>query len=527
MKNNLSFEVQKFSIMDDISDEQFAFVEVYVCHDGNNAHNMPISFEALDKAKNTLKNKFLVAGYNGRDFKGHEKDEMIVGFFPESSKMWFEEMNGKKYLVAEAIMSKIYAKWAYDIFVQSNKKDVSMEITVLETEEHDNVTDIKEFVFNGVTILGNSQIPACEGANASIIKFSKENALQVYNDHSSSSTIKKKYIERMVPTRNFEVEEKRETIPEEDADTTYMDKNIVIDNKKESAIEGGAWSNPGDKLYGPLLEASNTESLVKEAYLIVQEGYKDSPSEDLKYPHHEIKNGKLVLNVRGVEAAFQRASQEGIVSGDVKAHLLRHYRELGLSTDNFETMKEGDGCMEKDMESKATREEIEKDDEKEALKKQKEDEKSDRDDAKEEEKKEAKMESEDKTEEKEDKEEKMEAKEEDSKEEDMCDDSVSMEDLKAENAALKEKISKYEEAEKAKEVESVLAEVRGIFSEDEISELRTKSGDFSLDNINAFKNEVKAKAFESMKDNKKETTKSFTKMEINSLDKNKKSKYLW
>ena len=137
------------------------------------------------------------------------------------------------------------------------------------------------------------------------------------------------------------------------------------------------------------------------------------------------------------------------------------------------------------------------------------------------------MESEDKAEEKEDKEEKMEAKEEDSKEEDMCDDSVSMEDLKAENAALKEKISKYEEAEKAKEVESVLAEVRGIFSEDEISELRTKSEDFSLDNINAFKNEVKAKAFESMKDNKKETTKSFTKMEINSLDKNKKSKYLW
>lgn len=527
MRDKLSFEVQKFSIMDDISDEQFAFVKVYVCHDGNNAHNMPISFEALDRAKDTLKNKFLVAGYNGRDFKGHEKDEMIVGFFPESSKMWFEEVNGKKYLVAEAIMSKIYAKWAYDIFVQSNKKDVSMEITVLDTEEHDGVTDIKEFVFNGVTILGNSHIPACEGANASIIKFSKENALRVYNDHSSSSTIKKKYIERMVSVKKFEEKDNKDTIPEESTDTTYMDKNIIIDNKKEAAIEGESWSNPGKKLYEPLLEAPNTESLVKEAYLVVNNGYKESPSEDLKYPHHEVRNGKLVLNVRGVETAFQRASQEGIVSGNVKAHLLRHYRELGLSTDNFEIMKEGDGCMEKDMESKATREEVEKDDEKEALKKQKEDEKSDRDDAKEEEKKETKMESEDKAEEKEDKEEKMEAKEEDSKEEDMCDDSVSMEDLKAENAALKEKISKYEEAEKAKEVESVLAEVRGIFSEDEISELRTKSGDFSLDNINAFKNEVKAKAFESMKDNKKETTKSFTKMEINSLDKNKKSKYLW
>lgn len=526
MRDKLSFEVQNFSIMDDISDEQFAFVEVYVCHDGNNAHNMPISFEALDRAKDTLKNKFLVAGYNGRDFKGHEKDEMIVGFFPESSKMWFEEVNGKKYLVAEAIMSKIYAKWAYDIFVQSNKKDVSMEITILDTEEHDNVTNIKEFVFNGVTILGNSHIPACEGANASIIKFSKENALRVYNDHSSSSTIKKKYIERMVSVKKFEEKDNEDAIPEESTDTTYMDKNIVIDNKKEAAIEGESWSNPGKKLYEPLLEAPNTESLVKEAYLIVNNGYKESPSEDLKYPHHEVRNGKLVLNVRGVETAFQRASQEGIVSGNVKAHLLRHYRELGLSTDNFEIMKEGDGCMEKDMESKATREEVEKDDEKEALKKQKEDEESDRDDAKEEAKKkeeDERSETDDyKEKDKEEKEEKMEVKEK------MCDDKESLETLKAENMALKEKISKYEEAEKTKEVESVLAEVRGVFSEDEVSELRKKSEDFSLETINAFKNEVKAKAFEAMKNVEEKNTKSFTKMDINSLEKeNKKSKYLW
>ena len=145
-------------------------------------------------------------------FKGHEKDEMIVGFFPESSKMWFEEMNGRHYLVAEAIMSKIYAKWAYDIFVESNKKDVSMEITVLETEEHDNLIEIKDFVFNGVTILGNSHLPAFEGANASIIKFSKENALQAYNSHFSSDNIKKKYIERMAPTKKKEKEKKSQQI---------------------------------------------------------------------------------------------------------------------------------------------------------------------------------------------------------------------------------------------------------------------------------------------------------------------------
>lgn len=112
--------------------------------------------------------------------------------------------------------------------------------------------------------------------------------------------------------------------------------NIQIDNKKEAAINGQSWDNPGKSLYGPIMEASNKASLVKEAYLVVEDGWEDAPSEHLKYPHHEVKDGKLVLNVAGVKAAFARASQQDIVNGAVKKHLERHYRELGLSMDNFE-----------------------------------------------------------------------------------------------------------------------------------------------------------------------------------------------
>lgn len=112
--------------------------------------------------------------------------------------------------------------------------------------------------------------------------------------------------------------------------------SIQIDNKKDAAINGQSWDNPGKSLYGPIMDASNKESLVKEAYLVVEDGWEDAPSEHLKYPHHEVKDGKLVLNVAGVKAAFARASQQGIVKGSVKEHLERHYRELGLSMDNFE-----------------------------------------------------------------------------------------------------------------------------------------------------------------------------------------------
>ncbi|HAU85792.1 MAG TPA: hypothetical protein DCW90_09900, partial [Lachnospiraceae bacterium] len=53
------------------------------------------------------------------------------------------------------------------------------------------------------------------------------------------------------------------------------------------------------------------------------------------YPHHVVRNGNLVIHIGGLKAAFARASQQGIVSGKIKAHLLRHYHELGLSTENF------------------------------------------------------------------------------------------------------------------------------------------------------------------------------------------------
>ena len=201
MDKKISFEVQGFNVIDDYSDNQFAIAEIYVCHDGNNLHNMPIDLSVIKKAKKTLKNKFLVAGFDGDDFEGHEPDELIVGVFPESSEMKFVEKNGKTYLVAQAIISKVYAKWAYDVFVEDedNERAVSMEITVLGTElQDDGLEHITKFVFNGVTLLGESHMPACEGSNASIIKFSKENALKVYSKRlKNSEKIKKNFVRDM------------------------------------------------------------------------------------------------------------------------------------------------------------------------------------------------------------------------------------------------------------------------------------------------------------------------------------------
>ena len=245
MNKELSFEVEGFNVIDDYSDNQLAIVEVYVCHDGNNHHNMPIDLSVIKKAKKTLKNKFLVAGFDGDDFEGHEPDEQIVGFFPESSEMKFVEKDGRTYLVAQAIMSKIYAKWAYDVFVddEDNYRSVSMEITVLGTEVNDDgLEHITKFVFNGVTLLGESHMPACEGANASIIKFSKENALKVYSKRlKNSDKIKKDFVKDMELAEGLRKEESEkmdekekvvETVEEEKVETP-----VAEEAKEEETFE--------------------------------------------------------------------------------------------------------------------------------------------------------------------------------------------------------------------------------------------------------------------------------------------------
>lgn len=194
MEKILTFEVDEIKLIQEISDSQLAVAEIKVCHTGMNKHKLPISFDTLKKATSTLINKFLVAGWSGIDFKGHEgKNQMIIGFFPKENNFRYVEENDKTYLVCNAIISKQYASWAYNVFKKDNYRECSMEITVLATEEKDDGNEwITAFIFNGVTVLGEFYHAACDGSDVEIIKFSTEDMIsdceKVYGDYLSFST---------------------------------------------------------------------------------------------------------------------------------------------------------------------------------------------------------------------------------------------------------------------------------------------------------------------------------------------------
>ena len=489
MNKELSFEVEGFNVIDDYSDNQLAIVEVYVCHDGNNHHNMPIDLSVIKKAKKTLKNKFLVAGFDGDDFEGHEPDEQIVGFFPESSEMKFVEKDGRTYLVAQAIMSKIYAKWAYDVFVddEDNYRSVSMEITVLGTEvnDDDGLEHITKFVFNGVTLLGESHMPACEGANASIIKFSKENALKVDSKRlKNSDKSKKNFVKDMELAEGLRKEESEkmdekekvvETVEEEKVETP-----VAEEVKEEETFEEKSNSDEDTYMEDEKCECkedkmSEDEKSDEES----EEEKEDDKEDDDDKDEEDMECGKDFesLTVEQKYEVFRSAVKESLNGcGYLETYddeYLYIYDYCENNTFRYSYTLDGTNCtIDVDSKTRVMRGgyvEFEKYEE----------------------------------------------------------NNTKFEALEKENCELKEKLAAYETAEKDKSVEAILSKVIDVLPAERIAELREEAVNYSLDNLSVFENEVKAIAFEVVADQVKGKKYSFERMPVNDGMEHKTSKYGW
>ena len=476
MNKELSFEVEGFNVIDDYSDNQLAIVEVYVCHDGNNHHNMPIDLSVIKKAKKTLKNKFLVAGFDGDDFEGHEPDEQIVGFFPESSEMKFVEKDGRTYLVAQAIMSKIYAKWAYDVFVddEDNYRSVSMEITVLGTElQDDGLEHITKFVFNGVTLLGESHMPACEGSNASIIKFSKENALKVYSKRlKNSEKIKKNFVRDM---ELAEISRKEESEEMEDKEKEVVE--TVEEEVKET--EEFAKEASDDETYMEEDESEKEEDDKDDEEKSDEESDEKEDEEDGKNDEEDMECNKDFesLTVEQKYEVFRSAVKESLNGcGYLETYddeYLYIYDYCENNTFRYSYTLDGTNCtIDVDSKTRVMRggyvefEEYEEN-------------------------------------------------------------NTKFEALEKENCELKEKLAAYETDEKDKSVEAILSKVIDVLPAERIAELREEAVNYSLDNLSVFENEVKAIAFEVVADQVKGKKYSFERMPINEGMEHKTSKYGW
>lgn len=304
LRTSLNFSIDKVSF-EDAKEARFSKAIIHAFADGPNAHTWPISTEVLKRSSHSIYDIPILCKYSEfvDDFLGHEEDEVPIGFIKEDSNTYknpivFEKSeDGRTFIVIKGLIWNKYSGNAIEVLKRDDmKKSVSVEIEITKGQVIDEKIQVEEFVLNGITVLGDFVTPAVKDANI-LLEFSKD---------------KKYYLSK------------------------FADSKIQIDNSKEKSVSG-VWKNPRRKLFVPISNASNSKELLKEAYLVNDGSYENPEISKMKYPHHVIKDGILVIHKDGLEAAFKRAKQQGIFEGNIKNHIERHYKELGLSKENFET----------------------------------------------------------------------------------------------------------------------------------------------------------------------------------------------
>lgn len=253
-----------------------------------NAHKLNIEDDVLREYAYTILGNFLVAKVQFGDAMSHEKDEIIYGYFPREQDVEFVEDDDVTKAYAYAVVSKRYSKEFNGIFEFENLRNSSVEMAV-ETGD-DNESKVLSFDIFGLTCLGKRINGSCPDADIEMVRFTAEEADAYFAKNADTMSSLKQFVE----TRKQSMAEKK----------TYK-----VDKSKES-MSNADWSEV-DKaaLRDKIMVASNRAKLVKDVYLLVEDGWEDAPSEHLKYPCMELKGDTFVYNRNALTSALSYAKQ--------------------------------------------------------------------------------------------------------------------------------------------------------------------------------------------------------------------------
>lgn len=276
-----------------------------------NAHKLDISDDVLRRDAQSILGNMLVAKIQNGDATTHLPSEIQYGYFPREQKIEFVEEDDITKAYAYAVVSKHYSKELNNIFEFDNLRNSSVEMTVTTDKDEDEGKVVSLDIF-GLTVLGKAINGSCPDADIKMVRFSTEDADAYFAKSDSLSNLKQ-----------F-VEERKQSMAEK--------KTYKIDKSKE-AMSTADWGNY-DKaaMRDKIMDAKNRDTLVKSVYLLVEDGWKDAPSEHLKYPIMQLDGDTFVYNRNALSAALTYAKQndETEVVNKIKAI----YKKLDLDDDS-------------------------------------------------------------------------------------------------------------------------------------------------------------------------------------------------
>lgn len=310
MRKDIKFEnsgeIRDFK---EYSENKLAVAKVCVLSTAPNSHQLNISEEVLRRDIGSIRGNFLVAHMFAGDATTHTPSEVPVGYFLPDEPIEFEEVeqDGEKIVKAwaYAVLSKQYAKSAYDMFVADNHRATSIEMAIVVSDDDEH--EVVSFDAYGSTILGKTVLPSCKDAEISLVRFAEE-ANNFYDEHKDKLSVLKQFAKE------------REQMAEKN---NYV--NHPIDTSKDALYEG-EWD--GQKAKQDLVKEKNFKSLAPKVCMKLEEGWEDREVTKLGYPVMMLYDGKWVYSRQGLTSALGYAKKENETT--VVNKIEKIYKKLDL-----------------------------------------------------------------------------------------------------------------------------------------------------------------------------------------------------
>ena len=314
LQKNISFALEEVEEIpnwaDAYPDNKFTVAKCCFLSTRKNSHNIKISEEVLKRCAPTILGNFLVAKISWGDATTHNESESIYGYFPIEQEIEFVKDDDdilKAY--AYAVISKKYSKEFNGIFEYQNLRDSSVEMTVTYEDEDEEIATSLDIY--GLTCLGKTVNGSCPDADIKLVRFEEQAAEKYFQKRDNLFTLKE-----------F-VEERKQQMAE---------KTYKVDKSKD-AMSTKPWGEVDKtELRNKIMEASNKSTLVKECYMLVEDGWEDAPSEHLKYPVMCFEGDTLVYNRYGLSSALAYAKQENETAVINKVQAI--YKKLDIDDDS-------------------------------------------------------------------------------------------------------------------------------------------------------------------------------------------------
>lgn len=296
--------------MEEYGEDDYAIASVCFLSTRPNSHGIGISEDVLREYAPSVLGKWITAEVKCGDCTTHVPDQVIVGVVPKNQDVRFVEADdGYLDAYVDCIISKRYAKDYCNVFSEDDPtRAVSIEAT-FDMIDDDNAS---AFSIKTITTLGKFVNPSVPNANITFVRFSEDEAETYYSRLQKGDALSN--------LKQF-VEERKKSMADK--------KSYKVDKSKEAMSEKD-WSDV-DKaaMRDKIMDAANRAKLVKDVYMLVEDGWEDAPSEHLKYPVMILEGDTFVYNRYALSSAMAYAKQNG--EDAVVNKVDKIYKKLGLT----------------------------------------------------------------------------------------------------------------------------------------------------------------------------------------------------